>query len=214
MISVRHTVVLAAALALTIVSVTAVAQQQRRVSDQQVQDVLNRIDDARATFRLSFDRAIDRSRIRGSRAADEIDRSVNDFKQATARLRDRVNDRRSDAAAVDDVLKPATIIDTFMTGNQLDASVQRDWQDLRRELEELARMYGVTWNRTGSQTPSTAANDPVVKQMLTRTTEDSLQLAPQSGPGARSQPGQDRACRRRHQPVRHRADGVDQPAER
>ena len=62
-----------------------------------------------------------------------------------------MNDRRSDAAAVDDVLKPAAIIDTFMTGNQLDASVQRDWQDLRRELEELARLYGVTWNRTGSR---------------------------------------------------------------
>ena len=74
-----------------------------------------------------------------------------DFKQATSRLRDRVNDRRSDAAAVEDVLKPAAIIDTFMTSNQLDASVQRDWQDLRRELDELARMYGVTWNRTASR---------------------------------------------------------------
>jgi hypothetical protein len=40
-----------------------------------------------------------------------------------------------------------------MAANQLDASVQRDWQELQRELEALARMYGVTWNRTGSQTP-------------------------------------------------------------
>jgi hypothetical protein len=45
MISVRHTVVLAAALALPIISVTAVAQQPPyRVSGQQVQDGLNRID--------------------------------------------------------------------------------------------------------------------------------------------------------------------------
>src|SRR6185295_4683156 len=102
----------------------------------------------------------------------EIGRSVDDFKQATARLRDRVNDRRSDAAAVDDVLQPATIIDTFMTGNQLDASVQRDWQDLRRELEELSRLYGVTWNRTGSQTTLSSGNDPLIKQLLTRTTRD------------------------------------------
>ena len=84
MISVRHTVVLAATLAVTIVSVTAVAQQQSyRVNDQQVQDVLNLIDARTGTFRLSFDRAIDRSRIKGSRAADEIGRSVIDFKQAT-----------------------------------------------------------------------------------------------------------------------------------
>jgi hypothetical protein len=152
MISVRHTVVLAATVAVTIVSVTAAAQQQAyRVNDQQVQDVLNLIDARTGTFRLSFDRAIDRSRIKGSRVADEIGRSVIDFKQATSRLRDRVNDRRSDGVAVDDVLKPAGIIDTFMAANQLDASVQRDWQDLRRELEELAQLYGVTWNRTGSR---------------------------------------------------------------
>ena len=145
---------------MTILSATAVAQQQSyRVNDQQVQDVLNLIDARTGTFRLSFDRAIDRSRIKGSRAADEIGRSVIDFKQATSRLRDRVNDRRSDAAAVEDVLKPAAIIDTFMASNQLDASVQRDWQDLRRELEELAQLYGVTWNRTGSRSnpPSAAA---------------------------------------------------------
>jgi hypothetical protein len=194
MISRRHTVVLAAAFALTMVSTTAVAQQQSyRVNDQQVQDALNLIDARTGTFRLSFDRAIDRSRLKGSRAADEIDRSVNDFKQATARLRDRVNDRRSDGAAVDDVLRPATIIDTFMTGNQLDASVQRDWQDLRRELDGLARMYGVTWNRTPSQTTPSVANDPLVKQLLTRTTRDALQLRRSLGPSVAR--GRGRAAR-------------------
>jgi hypothetical protein len=43
MISARHTAVLAAALGLTIVSVTAMAQQPRRVNDQQVQAALNLI---------------------------------------------------------------------------------------------------------------------------------------------------------------------------
>jgi hypothetical protein len=46
----RQTVVLGAAAVLTIVSATAVAQQQRRVSDQQVQDVLNLIDARMSTF--------------------------------------------------------------------------------------------------------------------------------------------------------------------
>ena len=58
-----------------------------------------------------------------------------------------------------------------MTGNQLDASVQRDWQDLRRELEEApARMYGVIWNRTASRsTPpsvTAASNAGVLKHRL------------------------------------------------
>jgi hypothetical protein len=178
MISVRHTVMLAATLAVTIVSGTAVAQQQSyRVNDQQVQDVLNLIDARTGTFRLSFDRAIDRSRIKGSRMADDIGRSVVDFKQATSRLRDRVNDRRSDAVAVDDVLKPAAIIDTFMAGNQLDAPVQRDWQDLRRELEELAQLYGVTWNRTGARSnPPPAAAGSKAGVLLNRRLGGTYQL--------------------------------------
>jgi hypothetical protein len=44
------------------------------------------------------------------------------------------------------VLKPAAVIETFVMGNQLDASVERDWQDLRRDLDELARAYGVAWD--------------------------------------------------------------------
>ena len=177
MIGIRHTVVLTAVLALTSVSITAAAPQQPyRVSDQQAQVLLNRIDTRTDTFGASFDRAIDRSRISGSRAADEINQSVNDFKQATYRLRDRVNDRRSAAAAVEDVLKPAAIIDTFIMRNQLDAPVQRDWQDLRRDLDELARAYGVTWNRTGSQNMPSGVNDQQVEQLLKRTTRDADQF--------------------------------------
>ena len=176
MIRARQAVVLAAASVLTIVGVTAAQQQRTRVSDQQMQDVSNRIDARAETFRLSFASAIDRSRIRGSRAADDINRSVDDFKQATSRLRDPGTDRRADATDVDDVLQSATIIDTFMTGNQLNSSVQRDWQDLRREVEELARVSGLTWNRTGSPTTRSVATDLQVKQLLTRTTRDTALL--------------------------------------
>jgi len=114
--------------------------------------------------------------MRGSRAAAEVGRSINDVKQATVRLRDRVNLRRSDAAAVEDVLKPAAIIDTFVMGNQLDAPVERDWQDLRRDLDDLARAYGVTWNATGSQTMPTAVPVQQVQQLVARTTRDTAQF--------------------------------------
>ena len=142
-----------AAMSLSIVCMAAAAPQQPiRVTDQQVRELLNRIDARTETFRLGFDRAIERSRLSGSRAAEEIGRSINDLKQATVRLRDRVNLRRSDAVAVEDVLRPAAVIDTFVMGNQLGAPVERDWQDLRRDLDELARAYGVAWNATASQT--------------------------------------------------------------
>ena len=166
MIRTRQTVALTAVLTLG-VSMTAAAQQQPyRVSDQQAQELANRINTRTDTFRASFDRAIDRSRIRGSRAADGIDQSVTDLQQATYRLRDRVNDRRSDAAAVEDVLRPAALIDTFMMDNQLEATAQRDWQAIGRDLDELARAYGVTWNRTGWQQSPSSVSDQGFQQLI------------------------------------------------
>jgi len=172
MIRVRRAIGLAAVSVLTIAGVTAAAQQRPYPpNNQQTQDVLNRIDARTRIFRLSFDRAIDQSRIRGSREADEINRTVNDFEDATSRLRDRANDRQSAAAAIDEILRPATLINTFMAGNKLDASVQRDWQDLRKELEQLAQAHRVTWDPTGSQTTSSGvtnqrARPPLVTNRL------------------------------------------------
>ena len=82
----RMSVVLAAAMSMSVVGMAAAAPQQPyRVTDLQVRELLNSIDARTETFRLDFDRAINRSRMSGSRAADEIGRSINDFKQATVR---------------------------------------------------------------------------------------------------------------------------------
>ena len=178
MIRVRRAIGLAAVSVLTIAGVTAAAQQRPYPpNNQQTQDVLNRIDARTRIFRLSFDRAIDQSRIRGSREADEINRTVNDFEEATSRLRDRANDRQSEAAAIDEILRPATLINTFMTGNKLDASVQRDWQDLRKELEQLAQAHRVTWDPTGSQTTSSGVtNQPARPSLVTNRLGGTYQL--------------------------------------
>ena len=172
-----HIVALAAVFALTGVSVIGAAQQRpNRASDQQLGALLSRIDGSIATFRTSFDRAIDRSRINGSRAEDDINQSVSDFKQATERLRDRVQDRRAGAADVEDVLRRASVIDSFMASHALDVTVARDWQSLRGDLDELARAYGVTRNWTGAQGVPSRVNDEQVKQLLTRTKKNADQF--------------------------------------
>jgi hypothetical protein len=135
-----HIVALAAVFALTGVSVIVAAQQRpNRVSDQQVTDLLSRIDTGIVAFRSSFDQAIDRNRINGSRAEDDINQTVKDFKQATDRLRDRVQNRRAGATDVEDVMRRASLIDAFTTSNALGAAVDHDWQSLRGDLDALAR---------------------------------------------------------------------------
>jgi hypothetical protein len=122
-----------------------------------------------AAFRGSFEQAINRSRINGSRAEDDINQSVNDFKQATDRLRDHVQNRRAGATDVEDVLKRASLIEDFMSSNALDGPAERDWRSLRADLDELARAYGVTWNWTGSQHVPSRLSDQQIGQLLTRT---------------------------------------------
>ena len=165
--------VLAAALALIFASVLVLARQQpSRVSDQQAQDLVSRIDVRISTFRTSFDKAIDRNPIDATRAEADINESVKDFKEAADRLHDRVNDRRAAPADVEDVLRRASTIDSFMTTYALDAAAERDWLSLRNDLDEVARAYGIPWQWTGSGNAVLRLNDQQVGQLLTRTKKD------------------------------------------
>jgi hypothetical protein len=164
-----HIVALATLFALASVSVILAQQRPNRVSDQQLGDLLNRVDAGVAAFRGSFEHAINRTPIKGSRVEDDINQSVNNFKQAADRLRDRVQKRRAGATDVEDVLKRASLIDVFMTSNALDAPAERDWRSLRADLDELARAYGVTWNWTGSQHVPPRLSDQQIGHLLSRT---------------------------------------------
>jgi hypothetical protein len=138
----RHHIVLAGLFALTTIGVTA-AQRPASVSEPQVGDLLRRTDASVAVFRASFDREVDRSRINADRTA--IKESVNDLQLATGRVRDRARNRRGGATGdVEDILRRASTIENFMNSNTLDAAVERDWLDVRRNLDELARAYSVS----------------------------------------------------------------------
>ena len=172
-----RTIGLAAVFALTSGSAIVSAQQRpNRVSDQRVEDLSRRVDAGVAAFRTSFDQAINQSRINGSRAEDDINRSVNDFKQSTDRLRERMQNRRAGAADVEDAMRRASVVDDFMTRNELGATVERNWQSLRGDLGELARAYGVSWNWAGSQNVRSRMGDQQVEQLLTRTKKNADQF--------------------------------------
>ncbi|HSF14925.1 MAG TPA: hypothetical protein VLK65_05185 [Vicinamibacteria bacterium] len=93
---------------------------------------------------------------------------MKDFEKATDRLRDRVNDRKSGTADVEEVLSRASLIDSFMMRNQLDASAERDWVDLRRDLDDLAAVYGVTGHWAVPGTSVARVDDKQVEQLLKR----------------------------------------------
>ncbi len=156
------------ALALTIFS-TAVDAQVRayRVSDRQVQTLLNRIENRADTFKNRLDRALDRSNIDGTRQEDTINYMVEQFEAATNRLKSNFDSRRSTAADVQEVLMRAVPINRFMLNNNLQRNAQQPWNRLRADLNTLAGYYNVRvdWN----------ANFPIAGQPVYRVADRDVQ---------------------------------------
>jgi DNA repair exonuclease SbcCD ATPase subunit len=116
-----------------------------RVTDKEVDDLLTRIENQSDKFRGSLDHALDRSRLNNTRREDNVNEFVKNFYAASKRLRENFNDHKSTAADVESVLQQATQINTFMRRHPLDSTAHSDWTTLRLSLDELARIYNVTW---------------------------------------------------------------------
>ncbi len=162
------------AIAMTI-STSAVSAQVRayRVTDRQVQTLLNRIENRADTFKNRLDRSLDRSNIDGTRQEDTINYMVAQFEAATNRLKSNFDARRSTAADVQEVLMRAVPINRFMLNNNLQRTAQQPWNLLRADLNTLAGFYNVSadWNTsypvTGQQ-PVYRAADREVQGLIQR----------------------------------------------
>ena len=118
-----------------------------RVSDKQVEEIIHRIESQSDEFRKSLDRALDKSRLDGTRREDDINSFVKEFYKETKRLHDHFDSHKSTASDVQTVLDQAAQIEQFMRRNRLrnDQDARRDWATLRGYLDELAQVYSVNW---------------------------------------------------------------------
>jgi len=122
------------------------SQRPYRITDQQLDALIRRIENRTDNFRTALDRSLDRSRYDGTRAEDDINRFVRDFEQATDQLRSRFGSRNSAAGDVENVLRQASLIDSFVRRNRLNQRAENQWVLLRNDLNELASTYSVAWN--------------------------------------------------------------------
>src|SRR5687768_2341255 len=88
---------------------TAAQAQDRayRVTDRQVQTLLDRIEKRTDSFKSEVDRSLDRSNIDGTNREDSINTMISNFEQATDRLKENFNSRRSSGNDVQEVLNQA-----------------------------------------------------------------------------------------------------------
>ncbi|HMF55670.1 MAG TPA: YMGG-like glycine zipper-containing protein [Pyrinomonadaceae bacterium] len=141
----RQITALALVVLLASVSISAQTRRPYGGTNAATRQLIRSIEDRTDVFRNSLDSTLDRSRYDGTRAEDDINRFVRDFQDSVRDFRQRYNANNSTASDAQVVIDRASVIDDFMARNRgyLNIRVQNDWIALRRDLNELARAYGI-----------------------------------------------------------------------
>jgi len=122
-----------------------VERHARRINDSDVKAIISRIDAQAERFRHSLRDALNHSRFNHTGAEDDINAFVKNFEKATDRLKDHFGKHNAATDDAEEVMRRAARIDAFMRAHELSSRAQEDWQALRRNLDELAAAYNVSW---------------------------------------------------------------------
>jgi hypothetical protein len=125
----------------------AVQSPPSRATDNDVKQVIARLEKNAELFRFSLSSAPDLEWLAGVQAPGDIDRFVTSFVDATRLLRQHYGRGQVVTKSVDEVLRRGASIDSFMEHHRSPNQVEQDWFTVRRDLEALALAYNVIWNR-------------------------------------------------------------------
>ena len=155
---------------------TVLAQGQYRYSDSYMRDLLNRLDSHSNAFGRSLEDAVSRNGYRDNTRQDEAARLIRDFEDASSQLMTRFDQQRASAVDTRIVLDRAGQINRFLIANNLGSNVQRDWDMVRSDLDQLARAFSINWQWNNTSINSTAGrygsdyrlNDAQARQLAQR----------------------------------------------
>jgi hypothetical protein len=123
-----------------------------RYDDRYLRDSVHRLDRLAKDFERDMDRALDRSRVNGSRREDSINNVVHDFRRAVGHLKSRVgNGRDLDRSAneANRVLQLADVVERQARPRWFDSRLSSEWSQIRRELQTVENVYGFRGRRSG-----------------------------------------------------------------
>ena len=122
-----------------------VERHARRVNDNDVKAIINRMDTHAEHFRHSLSDALNHSHFNHTSTEDDINAFVKNFERSTERLKDHFGKHNAAGDDAEEVMRRAARIDAFMRAHELSSRTQEDWRMLRRDLDELALAYNVSW---------------------------------------------------------------------
>ena len=91
-----------------------VSGQPYRVSEDEIESLLSRIDSLSDSFRKSLNSALDKSEFNNTRTEEYFNAFVKDFEAATDSLKSRYKDKDAASDSAEEVLRRAKFIDEHM----------------------------------------------------------------------------------------------------
>jgi hypothetical protein len=155
MIAIRKTLLASLAMMLLAAGATLTQAQRQtyRGTARSVRQVILRIENRTDIFRNTVN-AQNQSRVYATGGAN-LNNLVDDLDRAVVQLRERFDRRQSTAADTQDVLNRGALIDRFLTDQNIrNAAVLRSWNNLRVDLNQLARAYYLAWPSVGQTFPN------------------------------------------------------------
>lgn len=133
-------------LAVAETSSAQVRRYNRGVSKQQVERLLERIEERSDHFSNALNKSLDRSRLDGSRAEDNIADRAKDLENATDELRrefDHHDSHAENAPEVRKVINSARVVNRIMIRRNFSQRAESSWVTLRSEINALAKLYRI-----------------------------------------------------------------------
>jgi tetrahydromethanopterin S-methyltransferase subunit B len=118
----------------------------RGYTQQQVEELLERVEERSDAFSNQLNKSLDRSRLNGTLTEDNIAERVRELENATDELRrefDHNDTRGENKPEAEKVLITATTIDRLMKRRNFGGQTESTWAALRNEINILGKLYGL-----------------------------------------------------------------------
>lgn len=117
-----------------------------RYDERYLKDSIQRLDRLSKDFERDLDRALDRSRVNGTRTEDQINAQGHDFRRAVSNLKSNFGNGRDLNRSRDEaqrVLQEAQQFDRIGRARGIDSRVASEWSQIQRELSIISDAYGL-----------------------------------------------------------------------
>lgn len=154
-----------------------------RYDDRYVRDTAHRLDRLAKDFEHDMDRALDRSRVNGTRREDSINDLVHDFRRAAGDFKSRVGNGRDLDRSYNEarrVLQLGDQVERQARPRWFDSRLSSEWSQIRRELQTIEQIYGIRggWRGRNDDIYRDRRNDDIYRDDRRNRADDWLRRLP------------------------------------